>query len=587
MTIKTNKVFIFAVCAMFVLPSIVFGAENKQKISETKKKAAPKQKSVKTPKASSAANKKSNSKIQSPVTSKTGSGRALSEEKKIATPVQEINGGRALAKIRRQHKLGEISDIAMWKELAELHDDVRRFSKKDRISLLQTQSAMLDSAGFPILAAVYSTQAIKSAENPLDKSLEASWANLGSTARKRPVQNLMEVLGQEIELTGRPAPVIGTDWHYYSGNAAQKAGRVEKAMEEYGKVRITDRYFFPAKYQQAMIHVEAERLSEAEIALKAILYPTTQRLSPLQETQRVEMANYARMALARIYYEKKDFKSAVLMYRNVTRDSGEFYDALFEQSWAFFMAGYPNHALGAIHGVESPFFANVFNPEATMLKSIVYYWMCRYTDSRQALATFMEHNSDSVESLARFLDRKRLSEESAYQLFENVIAGVSSESLGMPRNVLLTAAEKDSMLLVRDQYASVLEERYRLAKSGVFGSKAGTKRSLEYLDKWSGALKADIGRRYLGELRSLKTDYERLYAQAEFLYVELLMSEKDQILGKDLHASTKMTNVSMKQDVSGWGRKTQSWAPQSDKGEYWWDEVGFYIYRVQPECTGN
>jgi|GEM_PF-785003 len=503
----------------------------------------------------------------------------------VATP--DLSGGRVLAGLKEKRRLGKISDAVMWRELANLHDDAKTFSKADRVSLLQTQAGMLETAGFPILAAVYSTQAIKTSDTPLAKHLEPSWSILESSSAKKPIQNLIEVLGQEIDLAGRPAPVIGSDWHYYAGNAAFKSGRPEKALEEFGKVRISDRYFFPAKYQQAMIHVEANHTDEAEIALKAILYPATQQRSVLPERQRDEMANYARMALARIYYEKKEFTKAVQLYRSVSRDSGEFYDALFEQAWAFFMAGYPNHALGAIHGVESPFFSNVFNPEATMLKSIVYYWMCRYGDSREALASFMEHNSEEVESLGRFVDRKHLTEDSAYLLFENVVSGVSSESLGVPRRVLLTAAEKDSMLLVRDQYASVLEERYRLERSGVFGRKDGTARAHEYLTKWASALKTDLGRRYLAELRSLKADYERLYAQAEFLHVELLMSEKDQILGKDLHASTKMTNVSMKQDIAGWGRKNQSWAPQTDKNEYWWDEVGFYIYRVQPECTGR
>ncbi len=39
----------------------------------------------------------------------------------------------------------------------------------------------------------------------------------------------------------------------------------------------------------------------------------------------------------------------------------------------------------------------------------------------------------------------------------------------------------------------------------------------------------------------------------------------------------------MKQKIKGWGRASQSW-DQSAKGEFWWDEVGYYIYKLKPAC---
>ena len=194
------------------------------------------------------------------------------------------------------------------------------------------------------------------------------------------------------------------------------------------------------------------------------------------------------------------------------------------------MAGYPNHALGAIHGVQGPFFPEAFNPEATMLNAIVYYWMCRYQDSRSELANFMEKHSEAVAALNSFLDRKNISEDAAYTLFENVITGVSSESLGIPRNILVMASRKDNMLLVRNQFGSVIEEKQLLASKGIFKSLKHTTVPLDYLERWASALRADLGKKYLAELTAIKGDYDRLYQQAQFLYVELLMSEKEQLL---------------------------------------------------------
>jgi hypothetical protein len=233
--------------------------------------------------------------------------------------------------------------------------------------------------------------------------------------------------------------------------------------------------------------------------------------------------------------------------------------------------------------VESPFYKDVFNPEAPIVRALVHYWLCRYEDSRNAVADFMEKYEPGVEGLAEFLERKRLDPETSYTLFENLLSGVSSESLGVPRTVLQTAAEKDNMMLVRDQYAAILEEKARLENKGIYGKNSGTEKPMEYLERWESALRKDIGKKFLGELQDLKREYDRLYAQAQFLYVELLMSEKDQILGKELHASSKITKVSKVAKVTGWGDKMVGWK-DARNGEYWWDEVGYYITRVESQC---
>jgi hypothetical protein len=308
------------------------------------------------------------------------------------------------------------------------------------------------------------------------------------------------------------------------------------------------------------------------------------QLSPLADDTKKSLRDYALMALGRLYYEEQKFPASVRMYRAVSRDGRSFYDALFEQSWALFMAGYPAHALGAIHSVESPFFKDTFNPEAPLLRAMVHYWLCRYDASRNALADFMEKYEPQVQQLNDFLSRKHLDIETAYNLFENLITGVSEQSLGLPRSVLKTAANKESMMLVRDQYAAVVEEKQRLVAKGIFGNQSRIDLPLEYLERWSTSLRHDVGRVYLNELQDLKKEYDRLYAQAEFLYVELLMSEKDQLLGKELHADTKITHVSSRQQISGWANKTQVWK-DARNGEYWWDEVGYYIEPVDSMCT--
>lgn len=488
--------------------------------------------------------------------------------------------------LKKQYRAGEINDQKMWEELGNLNEKIGELNPASRTAFWQTQANLLLEGGYPILAAMTAAKSIESAPSPLSKDLNRSWTVMSIVSRQQPIDALLHEFAGRVDLKGKVPPAFGTNWHYFVAMNHEEKGATDLAMESYKKVRIADRYFLPAKYQMGLIQVEQKKFVDAENAFKSILNPIAQDSSPLDASERKDLKNYARLALAELYYERREFMPSVRAYRAIERTSPLFYSALWEQSWALFMAGYPNHALGSIHSVESPFFKDTFNPEASVLKSLVYYWMCRYDESRDALAEFMEKHSEGVEALGGFLDKRQLTEETAYQLFENLVSGVSAESLGIPKTILESAAKKPAMILIRSEYASFAEERDKFTNKGVFGTKVKTETQNALIDSHVARLRAKLGSNYLAALRIMRADFEQLYDQAQFLYVELLMSQKDHLLGKELHGNTKISSVSMKQNIAGWGKKTVSWG-DSDKNEYWWDEVGFYIYQETPMCNAH
>lgn len=547
--------------ALSLAPSSTFAAQKSKKQAQAKKAAPSKKTATKT---------------------KPAPRVKVASKKPAASKTPDIMDD--LQRIRRTYRLGDGKEAAAWADLNELAESSTKAPMSQRLQVTQTQAMMLVDAGYPITGALYAAEVLKNAQQPLDDAYNMSWGIVFEVAQKRDIDNFAEDLTRSVDLKGRTPQKFGNSWYYFQGNALEARKNSEAALDAYRKLTMSDRYFLPAKYQQAMIYVEKGDTKKAEALLKSILYPETQAISSLDKTSLKELSNLAHLALGRINYQEKQFKESINSYRQVSRDSPYFYDALFEQSWAMFMGGYPNHALGALHGVESPFFEQVFNPEASLLRSISYYWMCRYEDGRLALADFSERHGAGVEALNNFLDRQRLTSETAYQLFENLISGVSPESLGIPADILNSAAESNSMMLLRGQYATVVAESSRLDGKGVFGTKKGLKKAKAAMEALETELRKDLGEAFLAELRSMKSQYEQLYAQAEFLYLELLMSEKEQLLGRELHASTKISHVDMQKKITGWSKKTQSW-DQSDKNEYWWDEVGFYIYSVQPMCS--
>lgn len=488
--------------------------------------------------------------------------------------------------LRRKYRAGEIGDAQAWAEVTNLADDIKSLSKSQQASFLQTQATLLNKANQPVLSSIYAAQALRDAEDPTDDDYRRSWQILRDVSREYPLQNLLEIVATSVDVRDKKAPGFGSDWNYFVGNARIKANKPDKALLAYQTVSPGDRYYFPARFQEAMIALDAGRKLEAIASLKSIVFPASNPGKKIKQDEYEAIKDHANMALGRIYYEERKFSDSIKHFRLVRRTGPQFYDSLFEQSWALFLAGYPNHALGMIHGVRSPFFKDTFNPEATMLASIIYYWMCRYDDSRAELAEFMLKHQQAIDALDRYLKKGINDPKTYYQLFEDTVTGVSSEGLGIPREILVMATQQDNLLYVRDQYAAVISELQKLEAKGIFGKKDKLEGPRNLLEKWAGVLRDDIGFRLHNELKAMKLDYERLYDQGQFLYVELLMSKKDQLLGKELHSASKIDKVSQIDNIRGWGRKTQSWAGD-DKNEYWADELGFHIYRLKPMCVSK
>ena len=486
-------------------------------------------------------------------------------------------------KLIKNYRLGKVPEKQLWNQLVVMSNKSSKLSRDSLVSVLQLKAKIIYQDGYPITAAIWAAKAIETAHNPIHKNLSGSWKILSDVSKARPIQYMLEALAASLRLKKNP-PWFGNAWNYIRANSLAVDNKKRQAIKYYRMAKMGERYFLSSQYQLAMNLVEIGRTKEAKTPLKSIISGSVRQASPIKSSDKVEMWNYAHIALARIYYEEQDFLTAARLYRKVTRSSPLFYDALFEQSWALFMGGNPTHALGSLTGAHSPYFAHEFNAEGRILEATIYFWLCRYEDSRMALVQFSKEYSKPVENLSVFLDKKHLSPDRAYRLFEDLVMGVSSESLGLPRRLLESVANQDSMLLVRDQLASLLHEHSKISWSGILGQSIGKKTIIFHQDKIINHLKKSIGNQFLTELDHLRKHYDDLEDQSEFLYLELLMSEKEQLLGKELHASSKVTRIDKNRLIRGWGKRLQSWSSDR-KGEFWWDEIGYQIVPVKPQCV--
>ncbi len=131
------------------------------------------------------------------------------------------------------------------------------------------------------------------------------------------------------------------------------------------------------------------------------------------------MRDLAYLSMARTYYsasvrlddnnaptiDANKLSAAVKYWNRVDVASEYWLDALFEESWAYFMAGDYPHALGNIHTIESPYFPNSFYPEADILKAVISFTICQYEDATTIVARMKKKYEPIKKELEAVLNR--------------------------------------------------------------------------------------------------------------------------------------------------------------------------------------
>ncbi|MBC7174633.1 MAG: hypothetical protein H5U40_19465 [Polyangiaceae bacterium] len=305
------------------------------------------------------------------------------------------------------------------------------------------------------------------------------------------------------------------------------------------------------------------------------------------------MRNLAWLSLARVYYTAANRRNeetgdvdvdgtllgqAVEAWTRVEQGSEYWLDALFETSWAFFLADEYSRALGNIHTIYSPYFQDAYYPEAVVLKAVTFFVNCQ-TDNALATVGLFHDRYDPVrdeleQTLARFQDN--------VQFFEFLKAVREGNAEISPRiRGLVTTAMSDRTLLRNLEYVRILEvEETSLGRQpqAFQDSPVGQRVFQEVALAKSFAIDqaGDLAR---GRYNRLIDELMDLSNQVDTVELEIATYMRGE-LGQEVQQQMEQARA------SGGGRvrvdeEHQLWP---FNGEYWRDELGFYRQEVTNQC---
>jgi hypothetical protein len=382
--------------------------------------------------------------------------------------------------------------------------------------------------------------------------------------------------------------------NYLLGRYKYRNRQYEEAIQLFEKVSKKSKYYVQSQFFNGISYVQLKKSVPAVQAFQRIAQAIDDGVEGVEDEQRMRDLSY--LSMARTYYsasirldennspniDEKKLSAAVKYWNRIDNGSEYWLDGLFEESWAYFMAGDYPRALGNIHTIQAPYFPNSFYPEADILKAQIYFATCQYDYATTVVASFKKKYEPLQKSLnttfAKFNAEGK--EGEAFIFFKNVKAGKAD----VPADIkyIVDLALSDRQLLKHLEYVKMLEEeeqRFTKAPPSFRDSALGNdvKDALELAKDL--AIKnggTQVRERYQRNLDELG---EHLRDAAKIL-IDITAAERNKL------EQTVQSGQFSQEDAKVFGvvKPDEEHVLWPFDGEFWRDELGFYRQVVVSKC---
>lgn len=291
--------------------------------------------------------------------------------------------------------------------------------------------------------------------------------------------------------------------------------------------------------------------------------------------------------IARVHYEKNNFRLAFQNYSNIQRDNEYWLDTILESAWAFYLLQKHNHVLGNIHTILSPFYHDRFYPEAYILQAITFLRLCRYNQVKQSQRLFKSTYKPINISLRRMMREY----QSNPKQFFNIVKAYQNGSLSQYEKAWPVINYLARTSIFKNSFQTIRRSENELAKLSNTPSswrQSGLEDELsQFLDKKRSAAVLTGGRNLISVTKDTLDYLRSLTSQTDFIQLEINLGKISK-LRSQLNLSETLNDRSTKfigglQELKI-GQKLEYWPFQ---GEYWEDELGGYVFNINSKCQAK
>ena len=370
-------------------------------------------------------------------------------------------------------------------------------------------------------------------------------------------------------------------------------GEFEAAIDLFQRVEIKSEVYIHAKFFEGISFVRMRKARPAIAAFRGIVEGIDEgKVEDIEDIDR--MRNLAWISLARIYYtaanrvdpetgstavDGKILGQAVEAWNQVTRASEYWPDAIFESSWAFFLADEYSRALGNVHTLNSPYFEKAYYPEALVLKAVTFFVNCQIDNAEAAIQKFHRRYDPISKELSTTLAKYEEDNEAFFEFLKQVRAGRGQ--LSPQIRAIVSTALSDRTILRNLEYVELLaQEADQLTKAKKeFRESSVGQRIAQDVDIAKSFAVDQAGDLAKARYNRLVNELEDLATQVAAVEIEILDYRKGQ-LDQEVQEQMKVAqrgrgDVEVDEEHEMW----------PFNGEWWRDELGFYRQQVTNQCS--
>ena len=376
-------------------------------------------------------------------------------------------------------------------------------------------------------------------------------------------------------------------FYYRLGELRLKEKRYSQAARIFKRVDSSSPVYTKALYKTGLAYSKGRKATKA-LSVFQSLYEMSKNQG-VTDDNRVN----ALLSIARVYYQNKKWDKAIEYYRFIPRDTWQWHNSLFEQSWAMLRSGrYFRSALSNFHTLHSSYYEDRYAPESLLLRSMVYLFICRYDEMGKVLKLFDKIYRPVTLTVRNF--SKTTSEKSYFdeiikadtikQALRDRSGGKKKTTLKnqLPKLVLNDILDKPSIrsnlnyikaLEMEVLKMKELSSSWRTSSIGLY--------SRRVLDKRIRNTRTVIGKQVRNQLRRIQSELKDFFEQSDFLKFEMVSAKKEN-LRKKLIGKGFRSQVTEKENRDFFIANGYEYWPYN--GEYWLDELGNYHYVGTQAC---
>ena len=187
---------------------------------------------------------------------------------------------------------------------------------------------------------------------------------------------------------------VGAFANYQQGMIALKVGNERWAQNHFSKLDETTPEASRAKFALLVTRLKNARKVDDTIIDEFLELSKDPKLT-------AAMRNESLLAVARLRYEKQDFKGALEAYQAVKLpplDPGQA-SLYLEEAWTRYQLGQIHAAMGLLTTLDAPSFRDEFLPDKYLLRAFIYRDLCHYLPAKRAAKELTRKFADSLDAI--------------------------------------------------------------------------------------------------------------------------------------------------------------------------------------------